>query len=317
MQNKAEQTVHWMGTLAIVLVLLMGTMKQAMGQGCSDGGLCTIAELEPTADLHQKAATARLNAGVSYGAGHDGLLVLTPSVGFSLRLMNKVGLNLKVTAASVDGDLGNNNGPGDTYLTAAWHPGGFQAGLSLFIGLKQPLGSSNASVSGSSLPMEYQTTLGTTDLLAGVSWKIDRYELAIGWQSSLSEHNENEFITGPLPKPSAKDFPTTYNFDRSGDLLIRFSSNLSLLGDRLTLTPSLLPIFHYANDRFQVPGGEFRALDGSKGWTVNLNLYGNYQVSDKTSVGASFGAPMVARSSRPDGLTRQFVLGLHFSHSLR
>ncbi|MCB2197926.1 hypothetical protein KQI63_00880 [bacterium] len=312
-----EHRARWMGTLAMVLVLLSGTMNQAMGQGCSDGGLCTIAELEPTRDLHQEAATVRLNAGVSYGAGHDGLQVYTPSVGLSLRLVNKVGINLKLTAAKVDGDLGKTNGLGDAFLTAAWHPGGLQAGLSLFIGLKQPLGSSNASVSSNPLPMEYQATLGTTDLLAGMSWSIDRYELSIGWQNSLSDHNDNEFISGPLPKPSAKDFPTTYHFDRSGDLLIRLSANLPFLEDRLAITPSLLPIYHYANDRYQVPNGEFKNLDGSKGWTVNLNVYGNFALSDKTSVGASFGAPMVARSSRPDGLTRQFVLGLHLSHKLR
>ena len=301
-------------TSLIGIVVIQPSVSRA--QGCSDGGLCTIAELEPGIDKDLSGVPIRLNAGVSYGSGQFGLQVITPTVGVSMQFREAFGLDVKLTANSIVGELGSNSGLGDLYSTLSWHPAGFGKGASLFVGLKQPLTGSDAQSKGYPLPMDYQTTLGTKDLLAGASWKVDRYEVGIGWQRSLQDHNDNTFIRGPLPDIEAKKYPTTYHYSRSGDLLLRVSATYPLLDERFHLTPSLLPIFHYEEDSHSQPNAATTTLDGSKGWTVNLNFYGSWKWTDKTTVGASFGAPMLARSSRPDGLTREFVLGLHVSRSL-
>ena len=84
------------------------------------------------------------------------------------------------------------------------------------------------------------------------------------------------------------------------------------LGSKLILTPSLLPIYHLANDKFTDIDGIEQEIEGSQGLTFNWNLYFDYPLNDLQNLQLSVGAPFVVREARPDGLTRSFVANLEY-----
>ena len=89
---------------------------------------------------------------------------------------------------------------------------------------------------------------------------------------------------------------------------------------RLSLQPGLLAIYHVANDTrlndaVRGPNEPERiTLTGSQGLTLNVTMDLRFKLADRWALEASFGAPVIAREVRPDGLTRENVtsLGLHY-----
>lgn len=81
-------------------------------------------------------------------------------------------MQLKVPYLSVSGNLGSTSGLGDPALTASY---AFikkdEERLDGLVGVKVPSGDANTRSAGLSLPMPYQTSLGTTDLLLGITYR--------------------------------------------------------------------------------------------------------------------------------------------------
>jgi hypothetical protein len=54
---------------------------------------------------------------------------------------------------------------------------------------------------------------------------------------------------------------------------------------------------------------------GSKGLTLNANVFLNYKINDKSALEFNAGSPLVARDVRPEGLTRSFVATIQYQLS--
>lgn len=73
---------------------------------------------------------------------------------------------------------------------------------------------------------------------------------------------------------------------------------------RISLLTSVLPIYHMQIDTYEDPDGECVTLSGSQGLTLNLNLVLKYHITPAQSLELNLGAPVLARSVRPDGLSK-------------
>ena len=80
----------------------------------------------------------------------------------------------------------------------------------------------------------------------------------------------------------------------------------------MVLISSILPIYHIGDDSFVNKQNETQDIIGSKGLTLNLNIFYQYKFSDSRTIEFSVGAPVVSREVRPDGLS-QFALGVEYS----
>jgi len=78
------------------------------------------------------------------------------------------------------------------------------------------------------------------------------------------------------------------------------------------LTPSLLPIYHIANDTFTDTSGAKRTIDGSQGLTLNGTVVANYTLDETNALLLSFGMPFATRTARPDGLARGYVAAMEY-----
>lgn len=292
--------------LILVAALLFSFATQSRGQGCSDAGFCTLNSFKP--DAGTPAAANQIKIGGSFGGADNAISVVGGYLEYNRQFGDKFGLDAKLTALGQSGNDISAFGLSDLYLNANLSP---RAGLHFTLGAKIPLADGNAANDNLPLPMDYQASLGTFDLIVGAGYDLGKLQLVVALQQPLTQ-NKNAFFAEDYPADSPlRDIQTTNKFQRSGDVLLRVSYPFQL-GQKLTLTPSLLPIYHLANDKFTDKQGNEIEIDGSQGLTFNGNLYFDYAISASSALQLNAGLPFVVRDARPDGLTRSFVANLEY-----
>lgn len=291
-----------------MLVLTFSIAFLAEGQGCSDAGFCTLGSFKhgPATEKNYKH---RLSVQLPVGTGDENVFVLAPALQYELTLKNLSFLG-KLTGNYADGNLGSLAGAGDLFLTASYTFPSQKWTWQGTAGVKIPLDPSNSSENGFPLPLQYQSSLGTFDIIAGLTATNKGWSLSAAIQQPLTKENKNgflpEFWNG---KPEAGNYPPSNRFQRRGDLLFRASKTFSTPG-KWQFQAGLLNIYHLGMDRYTAvtPSQRVVAIEGSGGLTINITGGAWYQASKKLRIGISGGTPALARDVRPDGLTRQWVL---------
>ena len=279
-------------------------------QGCSDAGVCTIDSFKP--HDHKGADSDLLNTfkvGLNYGAADYDIVVFGTYLDYQRAITERFSIDAKLTTLSQSGNDISTFGLSDIYINGNYLAG---KGLSLTLGFKIPFSDANKKENGLALPMDYQSSLGTLDIVAGIGYSIKKLQLLVAFQQPLTQNN-NEFLSNQYPLDSPlSEFQSTNQFKRSGDVLFRASYPINL-GEKLIFTPSLLPIYHMMNDKFTDFDGIEKEIDGSQGLTLNGNAYFTYYINNKQALQLSLGAPFIVRDTRPEGLTRTFVANLEYN----
>ena len=300
-----------MSTLRFV-ILLFGAIAiftgQSYGQGCSDAGFCTISNFQPHGNDSVKVVNNQIKIGAYYGNADRSIAVIGSYVEYNRQFNEKLGVDIRLTSLAQTGNGIAVFGLSDIYVTANYAA---TEKLSFTLGTKIPLSNADKSLNNLPLPMDYQASLGTLDLIFGIGYEIKKLQLVAAIQQPLTQ-NGNEFFNTLYPEESElRAFQSTNEFKRSGDILLRVSYPITL-GKKFTLTPSLLPIYHLANDKFTDETNVQQEIIGSQGLTLNGNLYMDYQINRKNIIQINMGVPFVVRDARPDGLTRSFIVNLEY-----
>lgn len=291
----------------IITACFIFSSGYSIAQGCSDAGFCTLGNLNP---LHQKTGKQKLTIGITNGIGDEGVYVLTPSLKYDYKINSAWEIQAKLTSNYSSGNLGSAFGLGDLFINAQ-HT--FNAAskwkTSLLIGTKLPLNNANLMVNGKSLPMQYQSSLGTVDAIAGLSITNNKWLFATAVQLPLTHHNGNQFLPSTFGNAAALKYPASNNFNRKADILLRANYEISAT-KKFNLNVGLLSIYHIANDSYKdaLVSNDYIEIKGSKGITLNLTTAASFMLSKKITIGFLAGAPVAVRDVRPDGLTRSFSL---------
>ncbi|MEP6795831.1 MAG: hypothetical protein ABJB16_16000, partial [Saprospiraceae bacterium] len=135
------------------------------GQGCSDAGACTIPSFKPSIENLVSLKKNQFNVGLSAGVADHNIFVLTPLVGYSRTLGSSFSVDGQVTAALHSGNGVSTSGLGDVFVNFNYLP---SSKLSFTAGLKIPLNNGGRFYTDEIVfPMDYQSSLGTVDLIAG------------------------------------------------------------------------------------------------------------------------------------------------------
>lgn len=298
--------------LSSYLILSLGLVFIYTGnvysQGCSDAGVCTVHSFKPNGLDSISENLNQFKVGVSYGAADYSIAVFGTYLEYNRQLNEKFGIDAKITSLSQSGNDISSFGLSDIYVNSNYRIG---KKASLTLGVKIPLSDANKMEDGRALPMDYQSSLGTFDLVLGFGYNIGSLQLVAALQQPLTQNN-NEFFAEDYPLFSPlREFQSTNQFKRSGDVLIRASYPIDF-GKKFRLTPSLLPIYHLANDKYTNMDGIELEIEGSQGLTLNWNLYLDYELNNKQALQFNVGSPFIVRDARPDGLTRSFVASLEY-----
>lgn len=295
--------------LLIASVIFLIQINQLYSQGCSDAGFCTINNLKPDVDINQSSNNFKI--GMSYGVADNSISTIGNYLEYNRRLNQTIDLNIKLTSLLQSGNSISQFDLSDLFISTSFKT---EKHISFTAGLKIPLNKADKTKNSLPLPMDYQSSLGTFDLIFVLGLSINNLQISAASQIPLNQ-NENIFVAENYPPNSAlREFQTTKNFKRSLDILLRITYPI-VYNKNYKVLLSLLPIYHLANDKFTNSLGIEKEINGSKGLTLNGNVYFYYHINKTNSVMLNIGVPFIVRDSRPDGLTRSFISTVEYSYS--
>ena len=278
----------------------------AHSQGCSDAGFCTIDSFKPSI-FKDSGEKNQIKIGFSYGLADQEITVFGNYLEYNRQLSENFGLDIKLTSLAQKGNNISVFGLSDVYLNGNWQ---LNKTIKLTVGGKIPLTNGNKLINNIAIPMDYQSSLGTFDIIGGLGISLPKLKYVIAFQQPVIQNN-NQFIPENFGVNSVfRKFQNTNQFKRKGDVLFRASYPLAL-GKKLNFTPSLLTIYHLGEDTYQNAGKDI-SIAGSDGLTLNGNVYFDFNLNAKNAIQLNIGSPFLVRKTRPDGLTRSIVANIEY-----
>lgn len=291
-----------------MIIGLSAIIHFARGQGCSDAGFCTLSSFKQGGLDSNSRFKNQLKIGVSYGSADHSISIFGTHIEYHRSLNKKLVLNAKIASLSQSGNGVSVFGFSDLFLNADYSVSTIGK---ITLGFKLPLNDGSKFRDNLSLPMDYQSSLGTLDLLFGISRELNKFHTALAFQFPLAQ-NQNEFFAEDYPAGSPlKQFQTTNRFIRRGDVMVRVAYPIPVK-NKFKITPGLLPIIHLGKDKYTDKQGAERTIDGSQGLTLNGTVHFDYEMNDNHSFQLNAGVPFIVRKQRPDGLTRGFIVALEY-----
>lgn len=291
-----------------VLCGILVSQAACYGQGCSDAGFCTIGNLNQSKgdSIHRGQKLSLL---LPAGIGDEDVLVFSPGLQYENHFSPYWSIQAKLTANYANGNLGHAAGLGDIFLSGTRSFIGRNGwNTSVTLGTKLPLNTGNLKENGKSLPMQYQSSLGTIDLITGFSISNTHWQFSAGFQQPLSGINRNNFLPEYWNTTEAESYPPSNDFDRKADVLLRAVYTMNIR--KLSVNAGLLGIYHLEEDTYVNANTSNNpiSIKGSSGLTLNATLAVFWVVNSSITIGISAGMPLYYRDVRPDGLTRSIVV---------
>lgn len=279
-------------------------------QGCSDAGICSIGNgFSSVIDSTKN----QIEVGNVIGKGLEDVIYISPYISYTRILNNHFSLTTKFTFSQASGSFGTRGNVGDAFLIGNYKfSEKNNKQWSTLLGIKIPFTGSNDKINNFSLPLDYQSSLGTYDLFLGADFKYKNWNFNSAIQIPVINSNGNSYFD---EYSASDDFPTTNLFERKSDLLLRSMYTFQSKSQKLTYKPNLLFIYHLGNDTFEDIFGSRKEIKNSEGLTINANFISNYKINATNSIEASLAFPLLFREIRPDGLTRSLTLGINYKYS--
>ena len=309
-------------TRSFIYTLLLAVPPTfGLSQGCSDAGFCTMGAMKPDQPFNKKIEFKLRSMEISFYRGTTTMtpIVFVATADMNFGLSRKTFFQVKLPYQAVTGKLANTGGLGDISLCLTRNIfNSEKADINLSLGTKIPSNDSDLKEGGRALPMYYQTSLGTYDVIAGISMITRQWLFATGIQIPLNE-NKNDFLWGRWADTPENEYVIGYDkakgLKRGTDVMLRVERNFRF--SRLNFTLGLLPIYRITNDIITGPVEGKTGLvrhkpDGAKGLALSAIFTTGYSFNVRSGVKALIGHKLVQRDVNPDGLTRELVTTLSY-----
>lgn len=308
---------------ALIVLIWASTSFDLFSQGCSDAGLCSINLSDDKPNSEETKFTLGLNNTI--GIGDESVLINSTGIEFGANYSN-FGFTAKIPFTFTTGTLGQTNGLGDLTLLLSSKIYTLDSfALSIIGGVK--LATNNANLLNEdelSMPMVYQTSGGTNDIILLIAANIDEWVISTGMQIPTNR-NENTFedrsaLIDPLPNTNKyyqewQNYQSSRNFKRGSDVMLKIEKYFEVKDD-LKLMAGVLPVYRLTESIYENRDGEDIKIAGTDGLTLNLIAGLSYKVTEKHTLGLNIGFPVVTREVKADGLTRALVANIDFKFAL-
>lgn len=296
----------------------------AVAQGCSDAGFCTMGAMRPDQNYSKKVNIKLRSVEYNFYRGKTTTtpVVYAHTIEFNATINDVSALQVKVPYMHVSGNLGNNQGLGDVSVSFTrnfnkwkdWEVNGT-------IGLKIPTNNSNRNFSSENtsevavpLPMYYQVSLGSYDVIAGASILKSDWLFATGVQVALTQ-NENSFAIGDWSAYPSQGYLRNYDegrdLKRGTDIMLRVERNFRFVNYNFSI--GLLPIYRITRDEVFIPDLDRRVkLPGTTGLALSGLVSFGYSLDVQNKLKLIYGYKFTDRDVNPDGLTRDNVLSFSY-----
>jgi hypothetical protein len=275
--------------------------------------------MKPDQPFNKRIQVKLLSMEVSFYRGTTTLTpviyVATADMNFSLN--SKTFFQVKLPYQAVSGRLANTSGMGDISLCLTRTLKTTEDfDINLSVGTKLPTNHSDKETDdGLPLPMYYQTSLGTYDVITGISLITNKWLFATGIQIPLNE-NKNQFLWEDWEQSGEGPYILRYNqakeLKRGTDVMLRVERNFRF--SRLNFTLGLLPIYRVNRDEITNPAGKRVQPELAKGLALSGIFTTGYNFNVKSGIKLLLGHKFIQRESNPDGLSREFVSTVSYYH---
>jgi hypothetical protein len=290
-------------------------------QGCSDAGFCTMGAMKPDQPYNKKIAVKLRSLEISFYRGSTTLTpiiyVATADMNFSIN--HKTTFQIKIPYQHVVGRLATTSSLSDFSLCVTrniYSSDKFDLNWSL--GGKIPSNHSDFFRSdGNALPMYYQTSLGTWDIISGISLINRKWLIATGIQIPLNQNNnqfdwhrwDNGHPDDPDEFAYVQKYPNSTYLKRGTDVMLRVERNFRL--SRFNFSAGLLPIYRITADVVTNFKGERTSYDlkdnKAQGLAMSWITTLGYSFNVRSGIKLLVGHKITSRAYSPDGLTRELV----------
>lgn len=303
----------------LLLTVISLASVNALAQGCSDAGFCTMGAMKPDQPYNKRIAVKLRSMELSFYRGTTTLTpiiyVATADLNFSLNSTSS--FQIKLPYQAVQGKLANTSGVGDIslcYTRSIYRSDYFD--LNMSVGGKIPTNQSNKSVNDLPLPMYYQTSLGTYDFITGISMINRKWLLATGIQIPLNQ-NKNAFLWGAW-KNGPEDFAYVSRYSKAKELKrgidVMFRVERNFRFSKFNSSIGLLPIYRITKDEITNPIGEREKPKDAQGLALTGIATFGYNFNVQSGIKLLVGHRIVQRNENPDGLTRVLVNSITYTY---
>lgn len=190
-------------------------------------------------------------------------------------------------------------------------PFNMKANFTLNAGFVLPSQNANRLDLGMALPMAYQSSLGSTDLLVGFTFEHEGLLMGLAFQQPLTE-NGNRYINIGSPFGA----PTSNYLRRGADLSLRLRQSIKL-SRSVDAFFNVIPIIRVSDDRIIDENFEVQVIQKSKGQTLNGSVGFVYSFRKYSYLIAEVGMPIYYRQVFADGSQRYFFAEIRLVRDLQ
>ncbi len=294
----------------ILVTVLLFVNLISFAQGCSDAGFCSLT----SHDNSEKTTKNSIEAGFVFAAAEKDVTVFSQYITYSREFNSKFSMSFKATSSVSNGSFGTRGNFGDAFITGNYKLKSKveDKKWSIISGIKIPFTSANNKINEFPIPLVYQSSLGTFDLILGTNYNFKKWDFNAAVQIPVININKNSFVK---EFSGTNLFETTNLFERKSDGLLRATYSHKTKNGKFVFKPNILFLYHFGEDTYQDTFGNRQSINGSSGITINGNLIANYKLNSNSSLETSLATPFVVREERPDGLTRKFTAGLSYKYN--
>jgi hypothetical protein len=288
--------------------LLFFAVLVVNGQGCSDAGACSVGSM---GFLEQEGAeTPKLNVSFeqTFGLGEKFVLIGQSTASIKYQLFKHTQIQLRAPFIFTLGNLGSTSGVGDMIFSVTQTLfAGQKQGVSILAGTRLKSNNSDFTFNGNPLPMAYQTSLGTYDILSGIFYYYKKWDFYIAYQHPFNQNN-NQYLHPDGETNQQKLYYESAQLIRGDDLYLRFQRHFSLKHEN-TIKATILTIYRLREDQI-IKNDENIYLAGSKGITINPGVTYIQKMKNSKAIEYALSFPIIDRKYRADGLTRNLVMSV-------
>lgn len=300
-------------TSLLLLLVLLFTQYELNAQGCSDAGVCSATQ---QFDMHEHSKiNHHFSLTPSIGLGDQQSWVIGSAFSYQLQTQKGWAIGVALPYSITTGNLGTTSGIGDFILSLNvpvirndYHQ------VSWLIAGKITSGNANKKIDDNALPMVYQQSSGTNDIISSINWNYKTWLFAFGYQHAFNS-TENEFLAADFPEESdAFQYHSSAFLKRGDDIMFRAEKRFKGKGNS-SYRAGALPVIRIQPDEIKV-NGVYENIANSTGLTFNLYASWRYQLSDQFYSELQLAAPPITREVRADGTTRSFLINLRLGFVL-
>jgi hypothetical protein len=296
----------------VLLAVFMSSWSNIKSQGCSDAGTCSIGSLNHSYDSIQNAPKFKFSYEQSFGLGEKFMFISTTSFIAEHRFTKTTSWVVKIPFIIATGNLGNSTGVGDLYVSVIQELyKSTNSNFGILIGGKLRTSKSDFKFGNRPLPMAYQSSLGTYDVITGVQYINKTWDFYLAYQHPFGR-NQNQYLHPEDESNKQKLYFESAYLKRGDDLALKVQKTFSLKKEQRLLV-GVLPLLRLQKSEI-IRNDQPELLDGSDGLTLNIYLTFSKTLKNNTIIDITGASAAIDRNYRADGLTRNFILTLRFTN---